>query len=903
MKVLICGLMMLMMICALAGARTLRADSVASKERRLWLRENWAIKSSAQVKETGDVLSGVAYAQRDWYPARVPSTVVGTLVQDKVYPDPYFGMNLRSLPGCTYPIGKIFSNLEMPPDSPYRSSWWYRTEFQMPSGYQGQNIWLHFDGINFRANIWLNGRQIASADDVAGTFRLFEFNITDAARAGALNSLAVEVFPPRVDDLAWTWVDWNPTPPDKDMGIWRDVYLTASGTVTLRYQQVITRFDLPSLDTARLNINAEVRNTTNSEILGTLRGRLAGLEFSQSVKLGPLENRIVAFSPEQFRQLNIAHPRVWWPAHLGEQNLYDLDLEFETGGRVSDHQTTRFGMREVTSELDQKGHRIFRINGQRILIRGGGWANDMMLRRDPERLEAEMRYVSDMHLNAIRLEGKLESEELFNLADRYGILIMAGWCCCDHWEHWEHRDDYKDGPTWDDEDYRIAALSQADQIRRLRNHPSVFVWLNGSDNPPPPKVEQMYIDVLKKYQWPNPYLSSATAKQTKLTGLTGVKMEGPYEWVPPAYWLQDKEHGGAHGFATEISPGPAVPPVESLRRMLPQDHLWPIDEVWNFHAGGGQFKNIKVFTDALNARYGPAKNVEDYAAKSQLMAYEGQRAMFEGFGGNKYNSSGVIQWMLNNAWPSLIWHLYDYYLRPAGGYFGTKKACEPIHVQYHYDDKSVVVVNSTYQPRKNLKVSAKVYDINLNEKFSKDAVLDSAEDSSQRVFAIPEILDLTRTYFLKLTLTDSRGALVSRNFYWLSTKADVLNWNKSTWYYTPVTSYADITALQQLSPVKLNASGHIERQGASGLARVTVRNPSRNLAFFIHLKITGERDGEEVLPVLWQDNYFELMPGESRELTASYQLKDQKGSRLMLNVEGWNVTQEKQLLLPAVGRK
>jgi exo-1,4-beta-D-glucosaminidase len=890
------------MMCALARGEMRRASHVANRETRLPLKENWAIKSSAQVKEKGDVLSGTGLNTKDWYPAMVPSTVVGTLVQDKVYPDPYFGMNLRSLPGCTYPIGAIFSNLEMPSGSPYRSSWWYRTEFQVPDSYRGQNIRLHFDGINFRANIWLNGRQIAGADEVAGTFRLFEFDVTEAARAGALNSLAVEVFPPRVDDLAWTWVDWNPTPPDKDMGIWRDVYLTTSGPVTLRYPQVITRFDLPSLDTAHLSVNAEVRNTTKREINGTLRGRIEGLEFSQSVKLGPLENRVLAFAPEQFRQLNLKRPRVWWPAHLGGQDLYDLDLEFEAEGHISDRQTTSFGIREVTSELDQQGHRIFRINGRRILIRGGGWASDMMLRRDPERLEAEIRYVRDMHLNAIRLEGKLEGEELFDLADRYGILIMAGWCCCDHWEHWERRDDYKKGPTWDEEDYRIAALSQADQIRRLRNHPSVFVWLNGSDNPPPPKVEQMYIDTLKKYQWPNPYLSSATAKETRLTGATGVKMEGPYEWVPPSYWLQDKKHGGAHGFATEISPGPAVPPIESLRRMLPKENLWPINEVWNFHAGGGQFKNIKVFTNALNARYGPAKSLEDFAAKSQLMAYEGQRAMFEGFGANKYASSGVIQWMLNNAWPSLIWHLYDYYLRPAGGYFGTKKACEPIHVQYAYDDKSVVVVNSTYQPLKNLKVNAKVYDINLAEKFSKEASLDSAEDSSQRVFAIPDVQDLSRTYFLKLTLTDSRGTLVSRNFYWLSTGMDVLNWDKSTWYYTPTVSFADMTALQQLSPVKLRTDGHVLRQGREELARVVVTNPSGNLAFFVHLKINRERDGEEVLPVLWQDNYFELMPGERRELTAVYQLKDLDGSRPVLNVEGWNVIPDRQALAAGAGK-
>lgn len=863
---------------------------------RVPLKESWSIQSSSQIKEKGDVLSGANFKARGWHPASVPSTVVGTLVEDKVLPDPYFGMNLRQLPGCTYPIGQIFSNLPMPPESPYRSSWWYRTEFRLPPSYRGQNIWLHFDGINFRANVWLNGHQIAGSDDTAGTFRLYEFNITDVALVNGINRLAVEVFPPQPDDLAWTWVDWNPTPPDKDMGIWRDVYLTTSGPVALRHLQVITHFDLPSLETAHLTVNAEAHNATNRAVQGTLRGRIEGLEFSQNVALGPQETKPVTFTPERFTQLNVRRPRLWWPVHLGPQNLYDLEMEFETRSRVSDRQTARFGIREITSELDEKSHRIFKINGKNILIRGGGWAPDMLLRPMPGRLEEEFEYVKDMNLNTIRLEGKLESDHFFDLADRYGILVMAGWCCCDHWEHWERRPDYQAGPTWKQEDYTIASRSLADQVRRLRNHPSLLVWLNGSDNPPPPDVEQMYIDVLKKYQWPNPYISSATAKVTKVTGASGVKMEGPYEWVPPSYWLLDKEKGGAHGFATEISPGPAVPPTESLRRMLPEEHLWPIDDYWNFHAGGGQFKTLQVFTNALNARYGTATSAEDYAMKSQLMAYEGQRAMFEAYARNKYTSTGVIQWMLNNAWPSMIWHLYDYYLRPAGGYFGTKKACELVHIQYSYDDQSIYVVNGTYQPLGNLRATAKVYDLNLANKFSKDAMLNAPADSSSRVLVIPELADLSSVYFLQLTLEDSEGKVVSSNFYWLSTKPDVLDWGKSTWYYTPTQSFADLTGLKNLKPVELSVSGQNLRKGERNVARVTVDNPSRDLAFFVHLQITRGREGEEVLPVLWQDNYFTLMPGEKRDVTATYRAKDLEGAVPVLKIEGWNVARQAKVL-------
>jgi exo-1,4-beta-D-glucosaminidase len=677
-------------------------------------------------------------------------------------------------------------------------------------------------------------------------------------------------------------------PPDKNMGIFRDVYLTSSGPVTLRYPQAVTHFSLPALETAHLTVNAETHNATDRQVEGVLSGRIEGIRFSQRVKLGPQETRSISFTPEQFPQLNIVHPRVWWPVHLGTQNLYGLQMEFKADGKVSDRQNTRFGIREITSELDSQNHLVFRVNGKNVLIRGGGWASDMFLRFMPERLRKEFQYVKDMNLNTIRLEGQLQPDYFFDLADEYGILIMAGWCCCSHWEHWQHREDYKEGPVWDKEDYDIAAKSQADQIRRLRNHPSLLAWLNGSDNPPPADVEQMYVAILKQHQWPNPFISSATAKPAQFSGVSGVKMEGPYEWVPASYWLLDKKVGGAHGFATEISPGPAVPPLESLQRMIPSDHLWPIDEYWNYHAGGGQFKNINVFTDALNSRYGAAKDVRDYAMKSQLMTYEGQRAMFEAYAANRYTSTGVIQWMLNNAWPSLIWHLYDYYLMPAGGYFGTKKACEPIHVQYSYDDKSVVAVNTTYQPQQNLQLTAQVYDFNLVEKFSRTADLDLAADSNFKAFSIPQIENLSATYFLKLTLQDSHGQIVSSNFYWLSTRDDVLDTTKTKWYYTPVSSYADMTQLEKLAPVKLTLSSRAVRKGKDEIAQVRVSNPSRSMAFFIHLQIKQGRTDRDVLPVIWQDNYFSLLPGESREVTARYQVKDLDKTSALLAVEGWN---------------
>jgi exo-1,4-beta-D-glucosaminidase len=878
-----CHVLGWIMIVVLASVAT--TWSAVEPTSKLKLQEGWAIQSSAQVPEKGEVLSTTKFTPTNWYPATVPTTVVAALVANKVYPDPYFGKNLRSIPGTSYPIGQNFSNLPMPADSPFRVAWWYRTEFRLPAEYQGKNVWLHFGGINFRANIWLNGRQIAGSDKVAGAYRLYEFNITEDAKLGDTNVLAVEVFPPQANDLAINWVDWNPTPPDKDMGLWREVYISTSGPVALRYPHVITRLDMPSLKSANLTVTAELRNASAQAVQGTLKGKIGSLRFSQPVELAAQESKVVTFAPEKFPPLRIAQPRLWWPAKLGPQNLYDLEMEFEAGGKVSDRAAITFGIREVTTEKNEKGYLIFKINGQRILIRGAGWAPDMMLRASPVRQEAEIRYVEDMNLNTIRLEGKMEDDHFLEFCDRRGILVMAGWCCCDHWERWRN---------WKEEDYTISVESQKDQIRRLRSHPSVFTWLNGSDNPPPAKVEQAYIKVLNDYQWPNPYQSSATQKPAEFSGPTGVKMTGPYEYVAPSYWLTDTSRGGAFGYNTETGPGPAVPPVESLRKFIPADHLWPIDEYWDFHAGGGAFRNLKVFTEALNARYGNATGVEDYAKKAQVLAYEGQRAMFEAFGRNKYTSTGVIQWMLNNAWPSLIWHLYDYYLRPGGGYFGSKKACELLHVQYSYDDNSIVVVNSFYESFQGMKVTAQVYNLDLTEKFSKEATLDVTPDSSTRVFVIPEIQGLTTTYFVRLTLADSRGQPVSSNFYWLSTKPDVLNWEKSTWYYTPTKSFADLTALQNLPPVELKVASRTKHKSDEDVAHVTVENPSPHLAFSVHLRLTKGHGGEELLPILWQDNYFPLMPGEKREITATYRIEDLQGTSPVVEVDGWNVASKSQ---------
>ncbi len=854
------------------------------------LREGWALQSSSKVDEKGETLSSPGFQPKNWYTVTVPTTVVAALVEHKVYPDPFFGTNLRSFPGVTYPIGANFSNIPMQQDSPFIAPWWYRKEFVLPASFKGKSVWLTFGGINYRANIWLNGKQIAKSDDVAGAWRTYEFNITDTALVGKMNVLAVQVFSPTDTDLAITFVDWNPAPPDKNMGLFRDVDISTSGPVALRYPAVTSTVNSPVNDEAHLTVTALLKNATNHAVKGSLKGRIEKIGFSQEVELGPGESKDVTFAPEQFSQLNVDHPRLWWPVQIGKPELYNLSLEFSAEGKISDQAETRFGIREVKSEVLAANRRLFSINGKNILIRGGGWSPDMMLRENPQRVRDEFRYVQDMGLNAVRLEGKLETKDFFDLADERGILLIAGWCCCDHWEHW---------PNWKPQDFTIAEQSLHDQIYRLRGHPSLLAWLNGSDNPPPPDVEQTYLKVEKELLWPNPVVSSATAKLAGYSGESGVKMTGPYEYVAPSYWQTDKTDsarqcnaggcGGAYGFNTETSMGPAVPPIESIRAMVGKDHLWPMDDTWNYHAGGGAFKDIHVFSDALNARFGPATSVEDYALKAQLQTYEGVRAMYEAYSRNKYVSTGVIQWMLNNAWPSMIWHLYDFYLRPGGGYFGAKKSMEALHPVYGYDDRSIWIVSSQYVNTNGLKLTTRVLNLDMSEKYSQQTLLDAAADSTNRVLTLPEIEGLSPTYFLVLRLEDVSGKLMGSNFYWLSTKPETLDWEKSNWYTTPTASYADYTALAQLPKVKLNVAHHTEHKGEDAVTHVTLENPSKSLAFFVRLKVDKGKGGEEVLPVLWQDNYFSLLPGERREVTATYRARDLGTAQPAVEVSGWNV--------------
>jgi exo-1,4-beta-D-glucosaminidase len=846
------------------------------------LNGGWQIQSSCEAKTSGEQVSAPGFAATGWHKTTVPNTVVGTLVDDKTYPDPTYGTNLKKLPGMNYSDKSFFAIQDMPEGSPFHCSWWWRTEFTLHPPLAGNHFWLHFPGINYRANVWVNGKKIADAKDVAGTYRIFEFDVTAALNTNGPNAVALEIFAPEKNDLGITWVDWNPTPADKDMGIWKEVTLTSNGPVALRNPFVKSKLDA-EYKTAELTLSADVRNQAGNPVKGVLVAEVDGQTLKQDVALAAGETKTVRFTPAQFPSLKLASPRLWLPYTIGTPNLYTAVLHFVGDGAASDSDRAEvtFGIREVTSELTDKGHRLFKINGRKILIRGAAWAPDMFLRPMSKKLDADLAYVRDMGLNTIRLEGRIDRDEFFDKTDRLGILVMPGWTCCDAWEKWKR---------WTPETHTIAGASMADQARRLRNHPSVFVWLYGSDNPPPADVERMYLDILKETEWPNPSVSSASEQPAKVTGNSGVKMTGPYEYVPPVYWLADTKAGGAYGYNTETSPGPAIPTRESLEKFIPKEHLWPIDEFWNFHAGKERFTTVNVFTDGLTRRYGPATSLDDYERKAQAMTYDGQRAMFEAYGRNKYTATGVIQWMLNNSWPSLIWHLYDYYLVPSGGYFGTKKAMERVHVQYGYDDHSVAVVNDTQNALPRVKISATLYNLDATAAATHGGTLDLAPDSSTKVLDLPPPAKISTTYFLKLQLHDAQGKLLSDNFYWLSTKADTLDWaKKKDTVYTPQKEFADLTGLNSLPQVTLSVGAVTSSAAGKDTMSVTVKNPSSSIAFMAHLRLTRGPGGDDLVPIFWSENYFSLLPGEDRRVTATYDSSSLEGKPAVLVVDGYNV--------------
>jgi exo-1,4-beta-D-glucosaminidase len=526
------------------------------------------------------------------------------------------------------------------------------------------------------------------------------------------------------------------------------------------------------------------------------------------------------------------------------------------------------------------------VNGKKILIRGGGWADDLLLRENETNLDAQVRYTRAMNLNTIRLEGVWgSSQRLYDLADQYGMLVMAGWSCQWEWtgQLGKNCDDF--GGFKSESDMELATNYLRDQVLWLRNHPSIFVWVLGSDKLPRPELEKRYDQLLAKIDPTRPTLKTCGDGVSAVSGPSGVKMNGPYDYVTPDYWYLDRKNGGAFGYNTETGPGPQPPPLESLERMIPAQDLWPMDSVWKFHCARGEFHQMNHYWDAFTNRYGMPRDAAEFAFRSQAANYEALRPMFEAFSVNLPHTTGIIQWMLNASWPKLYWQLYDYYLIPGGAFFGAKKGAAPFAVIYNYGDRGVYLANQTRHDFGVCRTEVRAYDLNSKSIFDTTITNATADYGAQKICDLPALTPETPVYFLDLRTMDESGAKLADNFYWLSTKPDVLDEKNSTWWVTPNRSWADFSALNQLPQATVRYHVSYRRTKEGRQARIHLQNMGDSLAFFMEMKIVGAKSRHSLTPVIWSDNYVSLPPHSDESYVASFPA----GEKADLILTGWNV--------------
>ena len=824
--------------------------SIVAQAETLTLSKGWLVQSSAKVSMKGAVLSMPNADVDGWYEAAVPSTVVGVLTTDGVEPEALTAEDYQRIDKKRFDV-----------------SWWYRTTFKVDSSKSKvkslkPHVLLSFDGICYRANIWLNGHLVAGKDKVAGTYRQFTFDVTPYIREQ--NVLAVEVFRAQPGEPNIGFVDWNPRPADESMGLFREVKVKTCGDVSVSHSSVRSRVNTETLQEAWLTIDAELTNHTGKTVKGVLRGTFDGHQLTTSVTLAPHERRMVTLATDA----HIDKPRLWWCHTLGKPELYDLCMEFVQGGEVADAENVRFGIRDIKSHLTPAGYRIFTLNGHDVLLRGAGWTDDIYLRDTPERNRQQLEYVCDMNMNTVRLEGFWgTSQSIYDLCDELGLLLLAGWSC--HWE-WEEYlgapcDPHYGGIT-SDANIKLISKSFNDQVLWLRHHPSIIAWFLGSDRLPVPDLEWRYCDFLATCD-DRPVVISAKQMESTISGLSGSKMEGPYDYVSPAYWYDPQAPGGAYGFNTETGVGAQLPVRESLQKMLCGASLWPVDKRWNIlcTASSSEMNTLARLTEVIDARFGASKNINEYLHRADLLSYEGTKAMFEAFRVNAKPHSGqvrerglatgIIQWMLNSARPSIYWQLYDYYLQPNAAYYAVKRGNQLVQLIYDYQRRAVFAVNETLRPV-TLNAAMRLIAGATDRQEQKMLTLEAG--TVVKAFDIPDTSDA----FLFLKATDTTGREMAVNDYFLPVDCDEYDWKNTNWVTTPITRYASYRTLDSLPRITCQLTS---RRISNGY-ELTLSNPSSTVAFFQRL-IVKDAKGVLVCPAYWSDNYISLAPGESRTIT------------------------------------
>jgi hypothetical protein len=871
------------------------------------LRGGWKLAEAPAVQAAAEAVSTVGFDTSGWMAATVPGTVLTTMIDRGRYPDPDFGLN----------------NLDIP-ERLNREDYWYRAEFVAPELKGREQAALRFDGINYRAEVWLNGERLG---EIAGAFTRGTFDVMGKLRAGR-NALAVRVSPvphpgiPNVQSIALgsglnggameldgpTFVasegwDWNPPMHDRDTGIWQEVHLVAGGPVSLGDEQVVTRLALPDVSSAEVRVNVPLENASGKAVEGVLRVAFEGVKITKRVRV-PVGGVVVALTPKEFPELRVEHPRLWWPNGYGRPELYHLTTTFTAEGTAAVEKKLRFGVREITYEvslLDNEGalRRVeydptvgrmeaapqvdvthagmrevpggwaasiaagmdgsatfkrvedtratpfltVKVNGVRIAMRGGSWGMDDSRKRvSRERLEPFFRYDRDANLNTIRnWQGQNTEEVFYELADEYGMLVWN--------DFWEVTTD----SNAEAEDPQLFLANARDTILRYRNHPSIAMWCGRNEGVPQPIINEGLIALTHGLDGTRYYSPSSNE--------VNLLPSGPYSYEEPADYYSKLDRG----FAVEVGTS-SLPTLEWFERWLPKEDRWPVSDDWAYH----NWHPHDAFRDHREAEFGVAGSLEEYVRQAQMMNYVDYRAIFEGFNAHLWApNTGRLLWMTQPSWPSMLWGILSSDYATQASYYGTKKACEPLHVQLDLATNAVQVINTTRAALSGASVDADVYSLEGKVLLHREAKVSAAADDMTEAMRL-ELAPLLgeTTVLVKLTLRGGDGKAVSENLYWRAA------------------SDAGYRALDGMA--KADVAVTAEAAGSEGKA-IVVRLKNGGSVAALQVKLTVvDAGGAEVLPAFYSDNYVSLLPGEAREVRVEVPKVAGMGG-LRVKVRGWNL--------------
>ena len=799
----------------------------------------WRIQRDSLVSADGATLSKPGFHlanAAEWLVATVPGTVLTSYYNAGALPDPNYADNQLAIS-----------------DSFFYADFWYRNEFVMPPVARGKHAWLNFDGVNWKADVFLNGEKLGR---IEGGFMRGRFDITSRVHAGQRNALAVLVeknaTPGSVKEKTFDnpdknggalgadnptyhasigW-DWIPTIRGRDTGIWNNVYLTTTGPVTIEDPFVNSSVG----QGADVSIEATLRNHESEPVTGTLHGHFGDMAFDEPVNLEPSGSQTVKHA------LHLTNPKLWWPNGYGDPNLYAVSLQFETANHgVSDAKSFQAGIRQFTYSEDGGALKIW-INGRRFVPLGGNWGfSESMLRYRAREYDAAVRYHRDMHFTMIRnWVGQIGEDAFYEACDRHGIVV---------WQDFWLANPF-DGPDPDDNDLFMRNVK--DTVLRIRSHPSIGLYCGRNEGQPPKPLEAGMRQALAELH-PGLHYISSSADDT-------VSGHGPYRAMPLKFYFAQRATPKLH---SELGM-PNIVSMDSLRAMMPESAMWPQGRVWGLHdfslngaQGGASFR------ERIDKSYGGADNAADWVRLAQYVNYEGYRAMYEA---QSKNRMGLLIWMSHPTWPSFVWQTYDYYLEPTAGYFGAKKACEPLHIQWNPVTDNVEVVNYSAGDARGLTASAQLLNMDGAVKWERPAPVDSSEDSMVSPIHIEYPEGLTPVQFIRLKLARG-GETISENFYWRGLEE------------------YNYRALRDLPKVKLEAVTHAERQGGRWLLTTTVHNPAKTPALMVKLKAVRAKSGDRILPAIYSDNYIALMPGERRTVRTELEDADTRGEKPTIVIE------------------